>query len=258
MPRKIFRKKFDLAEQIKKHPVVTALLLVFAAMAGIGPVLQDLRSLPNAVTCIPYELGLWPYKGRATIVTTTFEYGWNKVDMISETKGTKNHHCEKHCRGEPTRTNYQIVITLRQNTESPVRTLRNARLECISGPCGGWNEIIETTINSSGRKATGSFDVWSKPTTLRLLADVYERQVTGAKRFEKEQNVSTKNLFELVVPRSDSSVAVQGTMSEGTKFSFEVDQQDASGIFQPLKNSQSHERPEIHHVFRILNPNCQT
>lgn len=83
---------------------------------------------------------------------------------------TGNHHCSSGCRGEPTRTNYVIELPV---IATPYRYV-NPKLECIAGPCGAWNQIIDVDVVWGGRAVRGSFDVWSHKTTWKLSADVEE------------------------------------------------------------------------------------
>jgi hypothetical protein len=91
---------------------------------------------------------------------------------VQSTITTADHHCENNCRGEPTRTNYSIRIKA-----NPGEILRNPKLKCLAGPCGGWNALNFLTISDNGREARASFDVWSHPTTWRLTADSYRVKI---------------------------------------------------------------------------------
>ena len=100
--------------------------------------------------------------------------GIAKADWVfayedSKTIQTGNHHCSSNCRGEPTRTQYKIELKAADG-----KRVRNPRLKCISGPCGGWNSIGGLFVQDMGTKAVGVFDVWSKPTTWVLTVDIYE------------------------------------------------------------------------------------
>ena len=96
------------------------------------------------------------------------------VKRAEEVKTTGNHHCPHNCDGEPTRTGY--TITLRAPAAKPgvEQSLRNAKLECIAGPCP-WSQVtVQPTVSPDELSATSSFDVWSKPTTWRLSAEYFE------------------------------------------------------------------------------------
>ena len=98
-----------------------------------------------------------------------------KVGTKTTTISTRDHHCSKHCKGEPTRTNYRVRLP---SVAHPTFSYRNARLQCVSGPCGGWNKVIFVKIEPQPKgkqlywTAKASFDVWSKPTTWKLTADL--------------------------------------------------------------------------------------
>jgi len=92
-----------------------------------------------------------------------------KIGDDFTTISTRDHHCESHCTGEPTRTNYVIELPV---VEPPFR-YSNPKLTCGSGPCA-FSKEIATSVTWSGRKAKASFDVWSHPMTWRLAADVEE------------------------------------------------------------------------------------
>ncbi|MCK4814781.1 hypothetical protein KA005_03345 [bacterium] len=96
--------------------------------------------------------------------------GWVFAYEDSKYIQTKNHHCSSNCKGEPTRTTYNIEL----KAETGMR-VRNPRLKCIAGPCGGWNSIGGVRVKDKGTTAVRTFDVWSKPTTWILIVDVYEK-----------------------------------------------------------------------------------
>ena len=90
-------------------------------------------------------------------------------DIYTQRK-TGNHHCDDDCDGEPTRTNYSLKL----NAPSASAELREPRLECIGGPCHGWNHIHSVAVSGVGQPATASWDVWSSSTTWKLVAQLYE------------------------------------------------------------------------------------
>ena len=258
MPKYSSIKRYSLSSRIKNNPVIAVFVLIMAILSGSVTFFQDMRSLKNAIVCIPFELGILPYKGRAIITTTTREYEWKKISEESKVRGTKNHHCERNCRGEPTRTNYKIALNLPLSKEGFRRELRNPTLRCIDGPCGGWNRVIEARISNDGRRAVGSFDVWSLPTTWRLSAEVYERHASGGNEHNEKRDVSVANLFEIVVPNPNSIVSVEGTMSGDTKFSFQIGQTDKTGVFELLRKDEDQYSNKMLFIYRIKNPNCKT
>ena len=249
-------KGVDLASRIKNHPGIALLILIFVAIAGVSAFFEDLRVLRNAAACIPFELGLRAYEGTATVVTITREYEWQKIRGESKVKGTGNHHCESNCRGEPTRTNYTITLDLLQSEDGVRRELRNPQLMCVSGPCGAWNDIIGARITRDGLRAVGNFDVWSKPTSWRLSADVYEYRIV--KEYEKSEenlDVSTDQVFELDHPEVNAVVRVSGVMEDRTPFEFMVGEDDDSDIFKFLEKKE--DATGSRYSYHIRYPKCE-
>ena len=254
MSKNAATKSFDLMSRVKNHPAIAVLVLIVVAIAGAAAFFEDLRVLRSAMACIPFELGFRAYEGRATVVTMTREYGWQKIREESEVKGTGNHHCESNCRGEPTRTNYTITLDILQNEDGVRNELRNPRLTCVGGPCGAWNEIIDTRITRGGLGAVGTFDVWSKPTSWRLSADVYEYRVVKEHRDTKEYVVSTEQEFELIQPDIDALVRVNGVMEDRTSFEFAVGEDDSSDIFKFLERREDSNGSR--YIYHIKHPRC--
>jgi hypothetical protein len=81
---------------------------------------------------------------------------------------TGDHHCSSNCGGDPTRTRYIFPLTA-----DPETVLRNPRLQCVSGPCHGWNTVVALETTDQDRMVRAVVDVWSSPTTWRLAADVF-------------------------------------------------------------------------------------
>lgn len=125
------------------------------------------------------EINCGKMYGKIETVETVATPKWVSDGEKCTTIGTGNHHCKHNCEGEPTRTNYKIDVTVEDGFK-----LTNPRLNCIAGPCGGWNQVHYAT-NDGDKRVHGSFDVWSKPTSWRLCADkqkqIYEsREVRSA------------------------------------------------------------------------------
>lgn len=120
-----------------------------------------------------------PYIGRildAVLGTSSESSGstWVFVQIESITITTNNHHCDDDCEGEPTRTGYQIQLAASPAPNNGQRLLKDPKLTCVSGPCGGWNQVTQSPfVDGSGVVAKASFDVWSKPTTWKLEAGYY-------------------------------------------------------------------------------------
>ncbi len=103
--------------------------------------------------------------GTLTLEVGERRFKWRDVGMVSETKTTGNHHCARDCEGEPTRTSYTLAIDAGEKSR-----LSGPTLLCIGGPCEGWHSKPEAYVELDGKRAVGSVDVWSHPTTWRLTA----------------------------------------------------------------------------------------
>ena len=246
-----------------KNRIVAASILIAAAVGGIAAFSEDIRLLWKVATCMPFELGIRNYEGKATITTKTPVYEWKKVSRVSEVRGTGNHHCESDCEGEPTRKTYKVEVSLPPNVGEATRKLMNPTLRCHEGPCRAWHKIIETKVVENGRRAVGSFDVWSKPTTWRLSADVYERRVIA-----EEVNSSQPRSFlaseplEITTRNTASSIILAGEMSNGIVFSFDITKLEAgrtdhTGIFQLLQPPSNSQNNAMNYILGINNPNCK-
>lgn len=107
----------------------------------------------------------------AMLYNNVAQADWVFAYEDSKTITTKDHHCSSNCKGEPTRTPYKIELKVEEGMR-----VRNPRLKCIVGPCGGWNSIGGVFVQDKGTTAVGIFDVWSKPTTWILTVDVFEKK----------------------------------------------------------------------------------
>lgn len=99
-----------------------------------------------------------------------------KIDRPYEVVTTGNHHCERNCRGEPTRTGYRAVLKAPVSPEGRKRRLTNPILECIAGPCAFSHVTGSARIANDGQTARADFDVWSKPMSWKISADLEELQ----------------------------------------------------------------------------------
>lgn len=251
-------RRLDIPSRVKAHPIIAILVLLGVATSGVAAFVSDFRSVGTTLACIPFDFGLSAYEGSASIVTRTPEFEWRMTRVESTLMGTENHHCESDCRGEPTRTNYEIDLNISGLRNGIRQELRNPQLTCVSGPCDGWNDIMSSgEVSESGLEATASFDVWSMPTTWRLSADVYENQIGNWATETIDQVVSTDRTFEIIVPNLDSSVRVRGRMDDGTQFEFEVGHDDETGIFTSLTREVLTEGV-VRYPFSVGNPRCET
>jgi len=92
-----------------------------------------------------------------------------KGGVRSQLLTTGDHHCARDCRGEPTRTGYRIVLDAPSGSR-----LANPALRCVSGPCA-FSQVLSVQLENGGARARAAFDVWSRPTTWQLQADVISR-----------------------------------------------------------------------------------
>ena len=246
-----------------KNRFVAASILIAASVGGIAAFSEDIRLLWKVAACMPFELGIRNYEGKATITTKTPVYEWKKIFEVSEVRGTGNHHCESNCRGEPTRKTYKVEVSLPPNKGENMRELRNPTRRCQEGPCRAWNKIIETKVVDNGRRAVGSFDVWSRPTTWRLSADVYERRVIAEEEDSSQpRSFSASEPLEITARYTASSIILAGEMSNGMVFSFDVTnleagQTDHTGIFQLLQPPSNSQNNAMNYTLGINNPNCK-
>ncbi len=248
-----------------KNPVVAASMLLIAAVGGIAALSQDIYLLKKNVICLPYEFGITRYKGTAMLATKAPVYEWKKISTISEDRTTKNHHCDSGCSDEPTRTNYKMSVDIPRSSEGNVRVLQNPNLKCLTPKrtCGGWNEVIDVRIVDDGQRATASFDVWTKPTTWRLSADLYERQVVDEIETLESLAFSDTKLLEISAPKTTSSIILRGAKSDGSAFSFDIgkldiDKADHTGAFRLLRATPNPLDDSMHYVLEVSNPNCES
>jgi hypothetical protein len=91
---------------------------------------------------------------------------WASRGVLSKDLITGDHHCSRHCRGEPTRTTYKIEIQVASG-----HRLKNPKLECIGGTCGGWHDNEKMRIDDDGKHVIATFDMWTRPQQWRLTVD---------------------------------------------------------------------------------------
>jgi hypothetical protein len=124
---------------------------------------------------------------------------------------TGDHNCESNCGGEPTRTTYQLVLQVNSDASG---VLRNARLDCLSGPCGGWNQ--KNRVEITGRtSAYASWDVWSHPTVWRLSADWVPAITRWRRGGIARQPLRRGDVVVVRRPRNSRGVRIFGRTLEG-------------------------------------------
>ena len=213
----------SIVERIKRHPIVTVSVFASAGIIGLASFTQAVDSISEVVSCIPSKLGFDDgLKGQGTLSYRIQKLDWIKVGEVSNEKSTGNHDCSRDCKGEPTRTNYSIEVSVDEFSVPKVgdKKLLNPQLSCISGPCtfsGGRKvKLVDTS------KAKASFDVWSKPTTWSVKADVYEYQVISEVDIDKDIVFSENSLLTLIVPSGGIDPIFEGTYADNNLFSFNV------------------------------------
>jgi hypothetical protein len=135
----------------------------------------------------------------------------SRIGTRSVSKTTGNHHCSFNCKGEPTRTNYTLDLAASDATR-----LRNPQLRCVAGPCEGWNAVLSVRLETDGRVAHASWDVWTMPTTWELAAEeIREREVS---RFTRRELVGST--FTVASETGAPPPRISGRFATGETFSF--------------------------------------
>ena len=98
-----------------------------------------------------------------------------KIGEVSEVRSTADHT------SPPERFPYAIRVFVPRDAPAGAK-LAAPRLKCVSGPCGtAFSEVISAAkIAQDGKSAVAYFEVWDKPTTWQLTADVVIPE-TGAR-----------------------------------------------------------------------------
>lgn len=172
---------------------------------------------------VPFTIALYSrYAGSGVTEAKQPRYGWIGVGTERSTTTTGNHHCESHCGGEPTRTGYSVTIKVSSTAHNPPtpndRRLRNPVLRCISGPCGGWNEVKAVYLSETDSRATGKFDVWSKPTEWELTAQAENYQVVGETTVSGMLELYYGRTTTIEVPAEATFVKISGQLVTKQRF----------------------------------------
>lgn len=183
-----------------------------------------------------------PY-GRYSVVETRERIDWVPAGKKKVTRETGNHHCSRNCDGEPTRTNYRMELTA-----SDGESLANPKLQCIGGPCGGWHHVYFTE-NDGPRRVHASFDVWSKPTSWLLSADLFKREVrTESESSAQATELVYGNTFVVPVSVGARSATLLVKTAAGSEAALPVDGQD-HGELRWIATSKDGQT--IRHTYRI-------
>jgi hypothetical protein len=205
---------------------------------------------------VPVRIGLMPlYAGTITVRATGSTIDWVKVRDEVAKRTTGNHHCEKDCKGEPTRTNYTLTIKVPSTDHQKVgdQKLVNPVLRCVpqmvqipqiiilgtvipaqtvdASACP-WSAVNSVYLSEGDTRATASFDVWSKPTNWELTAGVYELKPVGEMVTTRDYDLQFGHLVEIEVPSSTEVAKVLGTTITNATFEFVAGNNDTQGILK--------------------------
>lgn len=223
-----------LTEKLKQHPIVVILAFIGAAIVGLASFTEGLGTITEKAKCIPIHLGIDDgYNGKGTLKYSPQQRGWVNIGVVRKTKPTGNHHCSRDCRGEPTRTNYQVSLSVNDYRSPSLgdRKLVEPKLKCKSGPCGGWNQVLNVELADDGKTATASFDVWSNPTSWELTASILEYQIVSEKIVEKDLSPSSLVPLEIITPSNAVSATFSGSMNDGKPFSIKPSSESSGDLF---------------------------
>jgi hypothetical protein len=154
--------------------------------------------------------------GRAVLGYRPTSEQWQPAEPQTAMLRTGNHHCSSDCGGNPTRTNYEIVVRAPQGTR--ISSDPRAGLACVGGPCGGWLHVNGCYLRAEGREAVCSIDVWSRRTSWRLTVQT-ERLVTvaGDEQTSEHDLIGARTVvFE--VPANATDAVIRMRMRDGSSF----------------------------------------
>ena len=241
----------SIVEKIKKHPIITSIVFVGGAIIGVSNFTQAIK----VISCIPSELGFNDStQGSGRLSYKVQNYDWVKIGVVSKDKVTGNHHCSRNCKGEPTRTNYSIEVSTGDFSSPKLgdKKLMNPKLFCITGPCSFSTVHGVKLVGNSEAKA--SFDVWSKPTTWNVKADIYQYQVVSETENHEVLSFSEKQLLTLRVPNNGIDEIFEGEYGENNRFSFNVGD-NSKDIFSLASKTQSNSQSV--YKYKIIDTGCQ-
>jgi hypothetical protein len=145
------------------------------------------------------------------------------------TKSTHNNHCERDCKREPTRRNYTLSLDA-----DPGFQLRNPRITCLSGPCGGWRKVHWVRLENGKTRAKASWDTWSHPTTWQLSADQVRLEEL---RFP--QRVAEGGTFSVTLVAGSAPPLVRVTNQEGETLQFKADSRPSTPLLREVARTTS-------------------
>jgi hypothetical protein len=239
-----------------RRSIVALLALLGAAIAGVAGVFTSLDEASRTVRCLPSSFGFsQDYVGKGTLSYVIQTHDWVSIGTLRKTKGTGDHGCYDNCRGEPTRTNYQIHMTADdfQTPKLGDRKLASPNLTCKSGPCP-WSQPLHVRLEADNRSASASFDVWSNPTSWELSADVLEYQVVSEELVEESLTVGPDPLVQIRIPQNAVSASFTGSMEDGQPFSFEPGKNGQGSLLQHKVSVKRNGHAE--HLYLLQDNRC--
>lgn len=141
-------------------------------------------------------------------VSVAYRFGvvkWAPGALRTDQKETGDHNCSRNCRKEPTRTNYQLTLTASTNE----RFVDPVALNCIGGPCGGWNEV--KLVRHDAESAIASWDVWTRPTVWELSVATEVATRVFETRRSTPTAINFGQAFTVTVPAGASEATLEIT-----------------------------------------------
>lgn len=181
--------------------------------------------------------------GEVQLVETFATPQWSSIGTKQTTLTTGNHHCSKNCKGEPTRTNYRIDISVPAD-----EMLSGPTLTCIAGPCGGWNTVHYKKSDGPTR-VVGSFDVWTLPTTWKLTANWFRRTTTTSLTEHPAQQVVYGKSFVVTATAGAQSALLKVKRADGATSAFIAGTKEA-GDLKWMTTAQ--DAKQIHYTYSAL------
>lgn len=153
---------------------------------------------------------------------------WRRAGKYFRDKTTGDNHCGGGmfgCSGEDRRTRYTLDITV-----GTTDRLTNPRLNCLSGPCGGWFHIWHVIITNDGHRAEAAFDTWSRPTTWRLTCD-WEKLQRVSRSFSSNYNLTYGRQVTISMPRNRVAGQIRVVLVDGNQFTI-TPGESRTGLFE--------------------------
>lgn len=155
-------------------------------------------------------------EGRGQLFVTSPIVEWRPSGLAESTRSTGDHHCERNCQGEPTRTNYRLELR-----SDPGFRLVQPELSCLGGACP-WSQVHGISSQEDGRLIIASFDVWSRPTTWRLRAGREQANETLRETRGSLSQFKSGDILEWRVPKGFRSAAFRGETLDRRGFALQL------------------------------------